>query len=202
MPTEQASPDVTLTREIDYERMRPLSMASSLLDVAVMRFSAESTRPLVGVHPGSLHQQLAFKGQQLDSGDGVVLAVVTFTFGASLPDGAEVCRVEGALMVVYRLGPDQEGRPFAPERVEEFAEVTSMYHAWAYIRELVGSSAAKVGLAGVVLPVWSPPRAFPPKGEDTVLRFTPTVGPAPSPPPEPPPTPRPRSTRKKRLTSS
>lgn len=201
MPTEQAPPDLTLTREIDYERMRPLSMASSLLDVAVMRFSAESTRPLVGVHPGSLQQQLAFKGQQIESGDGVVLALVTFTFGAFVLDGTEVCRVEGALMVVYRLGLDPEGRPFATERVEEFAEVTSMYHAWPYIREMVSSSAAKVGLTGVVLPVWSPPRAFPPQGEDTVLRFTPTVEPTQAETTETTPTPKPSSKRKKRLTS-
>lgn len=180
MPTEHATPEMTLTREIDYERMRSLSKASALLDVAVMRFAAEATRPLIGVHPGSLGQQLAFKGQQLDSGDGVVLAMVPFTFGAFASDGAEVCRVEGALMVVYKLGPDEDGSPFSPDRVEEFAEVTSMYHAWAYIRELVSSSAAKVGLAGVVLPVWTPPRAFPPRGEDTVLRFTPTTDVGPS----------------------
>ena len=199
MPTEQTTPEMTLTREIDYEFMRGLSKASSLLDITVMRFAAEATRPLVGVHPGNLSQQLAFKGQQLDSGDGVVLAMVSFTFGAFASDGGEVCRVEGALMVVYKLGPDEDGGPFAPDRVEEFAEVTSMYHGWAYIRELVSSSAAKVGLAGVVLPVWTPPRVFPPRGEDTVLRFTPTAEPPQGAPAEAPPEKTSRSSGRKRM---
>jgi hypothetical protein len=93
-----------------------------------------------------------------------VLTSVEFEYEAFGPDSDKgICAVQGAFMVIYSL--QKEKFSASPEMIELFAELHGMHHAWPYIRELVGSLVSRLGLSGVLLPVWPPPKRLPPKGE-------------------------------------
>jgi hypothetical protein len=101
-----------------------------------------------------------------------VLSIIEAKFKASDNANDLLAEVEGTWVAVYGLGA-LEGQDFREEAIDGFAEVNGLYHAWPYIREVVASCAARLGLAGVVLPVWRPPDEFPSRGEFHEMSFTP-----------------------------
>lgn len=67
--------------------------------------------------------------------------------------GETVADLSATFHLLYTLPSDFE----AEERCfEHFAAVNGVYNAWPYWRELVQTSASRIGLPGVVIPVFRP----------------------------------------------
>jgi len=158
-------------RLIDYNALGPLADSSNLLEVIPQHFAARSNGPL-SRHAGELRHEVKFRGvPMVDSfiEQELVLASVEFTYSAFMAsEDSAVCEVHGAFMVIYGL--KMEKSAVSLDLIALFAELHGMYHAWPYIRELVGSLVSRMGLSGVFLPVWPPPKRLPPKGEYVVVR--------------------------------
>ena len=173
-PKTVPAPDAALKdtgRLIDYDSLRPVAVASSLLDVVPMHFSAKSSGPLSGYESHSLKHEIRFRGiPMIDSfaENGTVMSSVDFEYEAIEAKSREIiCAIHGAFMAIYSLQRNKFDS--SPELLSLFAELHGMHHAWPYIRELVGSSASRLGLSGVFLPVWPPPKRLPPSGEYVCL---------------------------------
>lgn len=161
----------TNLRVVDYEALRPIAAASNILDIAPAHFAAQSSRPLLGIHSHSLRHEVKLRGTASfdPASKEFIVSAVEFVYKAMEGD-LEFCGVHGTMIVAYRLKPDLET---SLETIQLFAEVNGTYHAWPYIRELVGSSVSRLGLGGVILPVWLAPKHFPPKGEFIVISVEP-----------------------------
>jgi len=157
-------------RTVDLDIIQNVARRAAILDVSIMHFSATSTRPLSGVDSASLCQEARFRAAQVTpTPDSILMSAVEFEFAAK--DAAELCQVHGTVAVIYQL--KMEGEPLPRLDVSHFCEVNAMYNSWPYIREIVGSSCARLGLTGVVLPLWLVPDRLPPEGEFTVLSTSP-----------------------------
>lgn len=154
---------------MNYEAIRPVAAASHLLDLSLSKFSAAATRPLVGIDPTRIHQKIAFRAARYPAEVGLVLSVIEAKFEATDDQHQVLADVEGTWVAVYGLA-DQT---LPDDAIDSFAEVNGIYHAWPYIREVVASCAARLGLAGIVLPIWRLPDEFPLKGEFHEMSFTP-----------------------------
>lgn len=163
---EQADEKPEPDRVIDYDALRPIAIASNLLEVVPTHFSAGSTGPLGRVDGRSVQHEIRFRGTpHMESfEEGVVLASVEFEYQAIEPTSKKtLCSVHGAFMVIYGLQRDRFET--TADTAALFAELHGMHHAWPYIRELVGSLASRLGLCGVLLPLWQPPKVLPPRGQ-------------------------------------
>lgn len=81
---------------------------------------------------------------------------VDFGFDAfSDPDEVadKLVDLTATFLLIYTLSSDAQ---FEEEAVTHFASINGAYNAWPYWRELVQSVAGRVGLSGIVLPVFRP----------------------------------------------
>jgi len=166
--TEDSTPTLS-GRVVDYESLRPVAAASNILEISLAHFAAQSQGPLAGLDGRELRQEIKLRGMPTEAIPGQVwLTAVEFEFKAlDRNNGGELCSVHGTFVVAYRLQalPDA----VAKDTVSLFAEVNGMYHAWPYVRELVGSCTGRLGLGGVLLPIWLAPKHLPSQGEWLVL---------------------------------
>jgi len=65
----------------------------------------------------------------------------------------DIFRIESSFSLDYRMSGDE---PAGVEEVAAFAKVNGIYNAWPYWREYVQSTASRMGLPPLVLPVLSP----------------------------------------------
>lgn len=86
-----------------------------------------------------------------------VYVEVDFDFAASPVRGDDptesLVDLNATFLLVYSLKPAAE---FAEDALEHFAGMNGAYNAWPYWRELVQSVSGRVGLSGIVLPVFRP----------------------------------------------
>lgn len=159
-------------RAFDFEAIRSVSRASRLLDVNISRFSGEATRPVVGLQAYGLRQRMAFRGARHEAPPELVIASAEFEFTVHDTDSTLLLTVKGAAFVVYALAraPDDG---ISEDAISEFAEANGLYHAWPFLRELVSSATARLGLSGVLLPIWTPPKDFPAAGDYHEIVFEP-----------------------------
>ena len=169
--TAAPTPPTAPGRVIDYDALRLVSRASTLLDVTVERFAGTASQPLAGIAATSLKQEMAFRGERRPMDGELVAARMECRFTVSTPEGRQLCEVEASLWSIYSLNAPIAS--FQAEAVDEFAEVNGLYHAWPFVRELVASCCTRLGLAGVLLPIWSPPNEFPARGEYHRIGFEP-----------------------------
>lgn len=155
-------------RPIPYEAIQPVARAARILDVLVIKFSAESTRPLIGIIANTLHQEVRFRSTPQPQNNNIVSTIVDFQYIA-FEKNEKACEISGAICVIYQL--NHINPSFSPSDIEAFAEVNGLYSAWPYVRELVGNTANRVGLAGVILPLWMPPKEFPAKNEYFEMKY-------------------------------
>ena len=92
--------------------------------------------------------------REMDAGQ----IVVVVRFSAHLRDGNNagsrmLADVKAAFSLRYAV-PQQVLSALDQEAVQEFAETNGIYNAWPYWRELLQNTAARVGLPGVVAPVF------------------------------------------------
>lgn len=73
-------------------------------------------------------------------------------FGASDCD-QKIAEAGGTLALRYRIA-DGDVDSIAPELVQDFAELNGIYNAWPYWRELAQNLMARIGLYGIVVPVF------------------------------------------------
>ncbi len=172
-PTPKPGGAVGPLRSIDYEAIRVVSRACTLLDVTVERFGGRASQPLAGISANSVKQDMSFRGQHRAMPGELVAAMIEFRFVVTRADGEPLCETDGALWAIYAL--NEPVATFEPSAVDQFAEVNGLYHAWAFVRELVASSCSRLGLAGVLLPIWTPPKEFPALGEFHHIVFEPVA---------------------------
>lgn len=114
--------------------------------------------------PNSLPSELAlihgFRSEyeiQHSEGSQKLSVIVDFQFEAreatSGELGAIVADLSATFQLMYSL-PDEFAA--ADSCFEQFAAVNGVYNAWPYWRELVQTSTGRIGLPGVVLPVFRP----------------------------------------------
>lgn len=161
-------------RLVDWELLRPVAAAASLDDVTQVRFQAEAAAPLRGLSADVLRQRLEVRAARIPTPPPALHAVVEFTYIGTRADEA-IVTVSGAFLLSYRLSPPP-GELFSEDALDLFAEVNGVYHVWSYLRELVSSCTARLGLSGALLPVWQAPGLLPPKGEPAVLEVLPASG--------------------------
>lgn len=110
--------------------------------------------------PPELSLQHGFRSEyQIQKSDSVqhLSVIVDFKFEAKDVSGGEggdvVANLSATFHLLYSLPVD-----FDAERscFEQFATVNGVYNAWPYWRELVQTSAGRIGLPGVTLPVFRP----------------------------------------------
>jgi len=66
---------------------------------------------------------------------------------------SELVKLEVTFVLVYTLPLDAK---YEPHCVQHFAELNGVYNAWPYWREIVQSATGRVGLGGIMVPVYRP----------------------------------------------
>jgi len=85
--------------------------------------------------------------------------------GSQGDESIQVISLDAEYLLVYLLNPNAE---IEEDCFKHFAEVNGPYNAWPYWRELVHSVTGRVGLPGIVVPVFRP-AAVEVKGSENVL---------------------------------
>jgi hypothetical protein len=155
-------------RRVDFAAVSSISARVNLEDISTISFSAEALQPLAGLFAPQLDQRVRVMGALAGSADESAAVMIKAEY-AAMHEGAEVARVQATLLASYSLRDGGAWDDLPSEAVDQFAEINGIYNTWSYIRELVGSSLTRVGLSGVLLPVWRPPAVLPPKGEFFVI---------------------------------
>lgn len=159
-------------RKVDYEKVTGVSKNVSLHDIHTIAFSASSNRLLAGTDVQTLEQEIGVRGEFLNTEDNLGIVRIDFEYSAVM-ESEKIANVNGALLAIYELKPDLKWEGFKKSEKDQFGEVNGIYNTWSYIRELVASSLTRLGLSGVLLPVWHPPADLPPKGEFSIMKYSP-----------------------------
>ena len=160
----------TKRRPVDYEAIKEVSAEVQLVDISTVAFSAQATRPLVGLRAGDLDQLLRYRAARQTDGGEKLLVKVEFEYTAS-SEGQTLAIVTGIFVALYSTGPLVSAS--SPDLRDTLSEVNGLYNTWSYLRELVSSSLSRLGLTGVLIPLWRPPTSLPPRGEYETLRSAP-----------------------------
>lgn len=155
-------------RRVDFAAVREISERVSLEDISTISFSAEALQPLAGMFAPKLDQKIGVMGELVGAADEAAAVMIKADY-AAMHAGAEVARAQATLLVSYSLRDGGNWDDLPRDALDQFAEINGIYNTWSYIRELVGSSLTRLGLSGVLLPVWRPPAVLPPKGEFLVM---------------------------------
>lgn len=68
-------------------------------------------------------------------------------------EDADVANLEAAFVLTYGLPSDAQ---FDSKCLKHFADLNGVYNAWPYWRELVQTATGRIGLAGIMVPVYRP----------------------------------------------
>lgn len=159
-------------RKVDYESIKKISSSVLLDDIQTASFSANCTRPLAGYDAKNLRQEIAVKGNLSQVVENMGVVFIDFKY-SNFHKEDNLANVTGTIVAVYAAGPDINWNDFHEESIQQFAEVNGIYNTWSYIRELVASSLTRLGLSGVLLPLWRPPATLPPIGEYAKKEYQP-----------------------------
>ncbi len=161
-------------REIDYEAIRKVSSAVRLDDIQTANFAADTNRSLRDFNGRNLHQEIGVKGKLTQVVDKMGVVVIEFVYSNSIQD-EKIASVKGVIVAVYEANDESVWTETDDNVLQQFAEVNGIYNTWSYIRELVASSLTRLGLPGVLLPVWRPPSQLPPEGEFEKMVYEPEL---------------------------
>ena len=112
----------------------------------------------VGKVPGSVsvtQQHRCLFEDRTDDGGRTIHVLAEFQFNASDQSGdtGDVARLAATFVLVYAL--PQEAA-FDERCLKYFAELNGPYNAWPYWRELVQTATGRIGLAGIMVPLYRP----------------------------------------------
>jgi hypothetical protein len=68
-------------------------------------------------------------------------------------ESSDVVKLDAAFVLIYSLPDDAK---FDDRCAKYFAELNGAYNAWPYWRELVQTATGRVGLGGIMVPVYHP----------------------------------------------
>ena len=142
-------------RTIDLSRVATLSRVVNLdsvcwREIACKRFIEQSLMPEETVLSGG------FSASSLrDTEDNQVVVIVEFAFSADTnsDEKQRIAEIKAKLSLRYSIATGSV-KDFDQDLVQDFAETNGVYNAWPYWRELIQSTASRIGLHGIVLPVF------------------------------------------------
>ena len=161
-------------RIVDYEEIRKIAECVNLSDIQTVSFSADARHPLNGVLVHSQEQQIEVRGKLIQANRGFCVSLIEFRYKIGDKDSV-LATVQGSIIAAYSMTDKESLGKFSNETIQQFAEVNGIYNTWSYIREVVASSLTRLGLSGVLLPVWRPPSELPPLGEFAIMTFSPSM---------------------------
>lgn len=91
-----------------------------------------------------------------DLAAGQIVVIARFAFTASRVSGDDasgVAEVTATLSLRYSV-PSEALKGIEPEEAQAFAETNGVYNAWPYWRELLQNTAGRLGIPGIVAPVF------------------------------------------------
>ena len=144
------TPNIDLAREV----AKHVALSSvSLKSAHIESFLAPGATLLEPIDITQQHR-CSFDEKSIDD-KREIHVVAEFKFSASKEAGkdGELVRFEATFVLVYAL---PAGATYEPRCVQHFAELNGVYNAWPYWREIVHSATGRVGLSGIVLPVYRP----------------------------------------------
>lgn len=147
----------------------PLSRAAAVARyVELQAVTLASANLTSGIDPMSPPERLDVANkyrtrQELRVGEmNRVYVYVDFEFEATEPVGdapRSVVKLVAEFQLVYLL---QGVATYPDGALEDFARLNGTYNSWPYWRELVQTVTGRVGLAGILVPVWRPQQATTP----------------------------------------
>ncbi|HEV8242927.1 MAG TPA: hypothetical protein VGV60_11205 [Candidatus Polarisedimenticolia bacterium] len=91
-----------------------------------------------------------------DKTAGQIIVLVRFALSVlkfSADPAESVADISATLALRYSV-PGESLKSFRPEAVQAFAETNGVYNAWPYWRELLQNTAGRLGIPGIVAPVF------------------------------------------------
>ena len=145
-----------MERKHDLSQVAKVARDVELRSVSCREFSARRQFELANVPKnvswGGAHEATGHR--ELDSSEIVVIAKF---FAGARPteqgEGGYLAEVSATFALRYGV-PKEALAQLDAEAVQDFAETNGIYNAWPYWRELLQTSAARVGIPGVVAPVF------------------------------------------------
>ncbi len=159
-------------RIVDYDSIKEIAGSIILDDIQTANFTAETIRPLTPYIAKFLNQKIKVRGKMTQKVG--KLGVVFVEFEHSISEKEErLASISGSIVALYETKLESLWDEIDDGLLQQFAEVNGIYNTWSYIRELVASSFTRLGLSGVLLPIWRPPHSLPPEGEFSVFIYEP-----------------------------
>lgn len=159
--------------KVDLEALRPLTAAASLKEVRFIGFSANATPKILDVAERDFDQKIRYKAELLNSEKDdtprPLLVHLDFSYQAVRKDNL-ICEITAQLLAFYNIQEEVLSKSSQADR-QLFARTNGPYTCWPYLREFVGSSAARLGLPRTFLPIWRLPAMLPAEGQFSELEL-------------------------------
>ena len=158
--------------EVDLQALKPLTTAASVRDVRFIGFSAGAAPEILNVVEHGFCQRILYKAELLnDDGDAPPPLVVYLDFKyEALCQKKVVCKISTEMLAFYSIPEEVLSHSSLAQR-RLFARTNGLYSCWPYLREFVASSAARLGLPRIALPVWRIPKVLPPEGQFSTMEL-------------------------------
>lgn len=104
----------------------------------------------------SINQQHRCLFEEKTDEERFINVLAEFKFNASKEEGdaiGSLAKLEATFLLVYAI--PQEAK-FDHRCLKHFAELNGIYNAWPYWRELVQTVTGRIGLGGILVPVFRP----------------------------------------------
>jgi preprotein translocase subunit SecB len=140
------------------DRARIVASDVALVSIALRSATLSSNvDPLLEQSPElDLSQQYRGRYEIPDAESGRLDVIVEFKSAATLPEDeqSDLFSLEASYLLVYRV-QNLEEKP--ADALKHFAQLNGPYNVWPYWRELVQTVTGRIGLAGVLVPIFRPP---------------------------------------------
>lgn len=141
-------------KRIDMARVAELARTVNLDSVCWREVSAKRF-----IEQSQIPPELSLNGRATASGlrdfaAKQIVVLAEFGFLATGPDSPDrVVEIEGCLALRYSL-TEGDVEHVSEDLVQDFARTNGMYNAWPYWRELAQTTATRVGIHGLIAPVF------------------------------------------------
>ncbi len=161
--------EVLHERSVDYDSIRLIGQAVQLQDVVPKTFGGGTHGYLRGLPALELSQRIEYSSSgQLNEGSAFIVTVV-FAYSAS-HENRTVATVKGEMVAIY-LVKENGLVDYSEEQIGQFSEINGTYNVWPYLRELVSSVMSRMGVPGVMVPLWRAPKHLPPKEQPSEMLY-------------------------------
>ena len=152
-----------VVRVVDMAAMQALARTTCLAEVRLVQMSCKASGP-VTCSADETDQTVRFRGGVAHRANEALAGWISFSYLAKVGE-AKIVELEGTFLVLYDVMEEASIEAQHVQVLNQFVEVMGVLNTWPYIREVVASTAARLGLACVTLPTWRVPPELPPEGE-------------------------------------